>query len=463
MPEGALGASFRDPAGFVYEHAGVIYRQVEAGAADDYDALMSSGLYDHLVKEDLLLPHREVPPPTPAGAKAHRTLRPEPLRFISYPYEWCFSQLQDAALTTLAVQRAALRHGLVLRDASAYNVQFRNGRPVFIDTLSFARYADGAAWAGYRQFCQHFLAPLALVAYRDARLLQLLRVHVDGVPLDLASNLLPWRAWRNVHLWLHIRVHAGFQRRYAGDTQSPARTRRVDRRGLENLAAALERATRRLAWRPPRSEWSDYYRGDSYDETSEAHKRALVEAHLDAIRPALVWDVGANTGAYSRLAAQRGIETLAFDVDPVCVEQSYRRARSDGEAHLLPLLLDVNNPSPALGWAGVERASTFERAAADAVMALALVHHIAISNNVPLARIAEFFARLAPELVIEFVPKTDPKVAILLATREDVFPDYDEAGFERAFATRFEIAGKDRIDGSERTLYRMRRLPTSSP
>jgi len=463
MPEGVVGASFRDPAGFVYEHDGVFYRQVEERAADDYAHLMSSGLYDELVERQLLLPHVEVEPPTPTGAAAFRTLRPERIGFVSYPYEWCFSQLKDAAITTLAVQRAALRHGMVLKDASAYNVQFVGGRPVFIDTLSFGRYVEGTGWAGYRQFCQHFLAPLALVAFRDPRLLQLLRVYVDGIPLDLASTLLPWRAWRNVHLWLHIRVHAGFQRRYARDTGSPGKTRRVDRRGVENLAAALERATRKLEWKPAQSEWSDYYDGDSYGEASESHKRDLVGSHLAEIGPAVVWDLGANTGAYSRIAAERGIDTIAFDVDPVCVERSYRRARSDAETRLLPLLLDINSPSPALGWAVSERASTIDRASADAVMALALIHHIAISNNVPLARIADLFARLAPDLIIEFVPKSDPKVRVLLATREDIFPDYDESGFESAFGARYEIVRKDPIEGSERTLYRMRRRPTSSP
>jgi hypothetical protein len=461
MPDEAIGASFRDPSGFVFEHEGTIFRQVNPDYAADYEQLMSSGLYDELVKKGLLVAHEEVPAPVAHAAEAFRTLRPQRIPFISYPYEWCFSQLRDAALTTLRVQQAALRHGMILKDASAYNIQFIAGRPIFIDTLSFTRYVEGSAWAGYRQFCQHFLAPLALAAYRDPRLFQLLRVHLDGIPLDLARMLLPARAWLNVHLWVHIRVHARYQHRYAGDTESTRKARSVNKQGVTHLVSALERATRKLDWTPEGTEWAEYYDGDSYEEASAAHKHALVDSYLETLQPGVVWDLGANTGVFSRIAAARGAEALAFDVDPACVERNYRQARRDDESRILPLLLDVNSPSPALGWAVAERRSIVERASADVVMALALIHHIAISNNVPLERIAAFLVRLAPDLIIEFVPKTDPKVGVLLATREDVFPAYDESGFEAAFAAHYEVLRRDGIDGSERTLYCMRRRPTS--
>jgi hypothetical protein len=321
MTDRAIGASFRDPSGFVFERNGTLYRQVNRVYAEDYDQLMSSGLYAELVDQGLLLPHEEVPSPRgdAAAGDAYCTLRPERIGFISYPYEWCFPQLHDAALTTLRVQQAALRHDMVLKDASAYNVQFLSGRPVFIDTLSFARYVEGEPWVGYRQFCQHFLAPLALVAHRDARLLQLLRVHMDGVPLDLARSLLPARAWLNIHLLLHIRIHAGYQRRYEGDPDTRAKVRRVSKRSLTNLVTALESATTKLHWKAEATEWADYYDGDSYGEDATAQKRAVVAEYLDEMAPSTLWDLGANTGVYSRIAAERGIETLAFDVDPACV------------------------------------------------------------------------------------------------------------------------------------------------
>ncbi len=457
MTDGILGSSFRDPSGFLFEREGILYRHVDASYAPHYDALMGSGLYRELTERGLLVPHELAEGvPSPAG-EAHAILRPERVPFVSYPYEWAFSQLKDAALTTLRVQDCALRHGMTLKDASAYNVQFVRGRPVFIDTLSFETLREGRPWVGYRQFCQHFLAPLALMAYRDVGLSRLLRLHLDGIPLGLARSLLPLRAWLNVHLWLHVRLHARYQRRYEGDAGAMARARPATERSRLHLNAALRAAMERLDWKPEGTEWAAYYEGDSYSEKAADHKRRWIEAALDQAAPRRVWDLGANTGRFSRLASDRGIPTLAFDVDPACVERSYREARAAGEEHLLPLLLDLTNPSPALGFAHGERASLLERRSADLVMALALVHHLAIGNNVPLDRVAAYLAALGPRLLIEFVPRGDPKVDRLLATREDVFRDYTREGFERAFGLAYEIEAAEPLEDSERILYRMRR------
>lgn len=451
MSDEALGASFRDPGGYVFERDGVLMRRVLRPALPDYEALMSSGLYEALVAEGLLIPHDEV-----ESSPEARTLLPQRVDFVSYPYEWSFSQLRDAGLTTLRVQRAAMRFGMTLKDASAYNVQFHEGRPIFIDTLSFARAREGAPWAGYRQLCEHFLAPLALMAHRDIRLGQLLRVHLDGIPLDLARELLPARAWLDVQLLLHLRIHARYQRRWRGREDVRKKARPLSARALGNLVDGLEAGLTGLRWEP-RSGWSDYYDGDSYGEAGQSHKQKLVEAHLESLRPACVWDLGANTGLYSRIAAARGARTLAFDADPACVDRSYRQVRAEGETRLLPLVMDLTNPSPGLGWAHAERSSLAARHSADAVLALALVHHLAIAGNVPLPRIADFFADLADALVVEFVPKSDPKVRVLLAVREDVFPDYTREGFEAAFARRFERLDATRVEGSDRIVYRMRR------
>jgi hypothetical protein len=349
---------------------------------------------------------------------------------------------------------------MTLKDASAYNIQFRKGSPVFIDTLSFERYEEGAPWVAYRQFCQHFLAPLALIAYRDARLGQLMRVHIDGVPLDLARRLLPARAWRRLQLFLHIRMHASYQQRFeasaSGGADAP-KPRPLSRKNLENLLAGLSSACDDLDWKPEGTEWADYYAGDSYSEESDEHKMEVVARYLERAKPEEVWDLGANVGRFSRLASERGIRTIAFDIDPACVEANYRKVRRSGETSMLPLVMDLTNPSPAIGWAHEERPSLVDRSSADLVMALALIHHLAISNNVPLEKIARFFASLAPRLVVEFVPKTDPKVRVLLATREDVFLSYDRDGFEAAFGRIFEIEDATPIKGSERTMYLMRR------
>jgi hypothetical protein len=380
--------------------------------------------------------------------------------FVSYPYEWCFGELKDAALATLEIQQIALDFGMTLKDASAYNIQIDQGRPVFIDTLSFEAYREGEPWVAYRQFCQHFLAPLALIHYRDIKLGQLSRIYIDGIPLSLARSLLPARAWLRVQLFLHIRLHASYQQRFEGAASEDAtalKARALSRKNFDNLIAGLRSACSSLDWRPEGTEWADYYEGDSYTDEGEEDKVGVVARHLERVQPTEVWDLGANTGRFSRIAADRGIYTVSFDVDPACVERNYRQSTRSKEAHLLPLVLDLVNPSPALGWAHEERSSLAERSSADLVMALALIHHIAISNNVPLTRIASYFARLAEHLIIEFVPKSDPKVKVLLATREDVFPTYTQQGFVEAFSNAFEILDVHPVKASERTIYLMRR------
>jgi len=458
MTEEADGASFRDPSGYVYRRDGVIYREINRSYASHYDQLMSSGLYEKLVSRRLLIAHEEISDRRSADGTPYLTIRPEKVAFISHPYEWSFSQLKDAARATLRVQREALDFGMALKDASAYNIQFHEGRPTLIDTLSFETYEEGRPWVAYRQFCQHFLAPLALMAYRDVRLGQLLRVHIDGIPLDLAWSLLPSRAWLNLHLLLHIRLHARYQRRYAvGATEVRHPVRPLSKRSLINLMAGIESAVKKLEWKPVGTEWVEYYAGDSYTDAAAEHKMEMLARHLDRVDPDEVWDLGANVGVFSRIASDRKIRTIAFDVDPACVDRNYRQVRSAGETRILPLLMDLVNPSPAIGWANGERSSLLERRSADLVMALALIHHLAISNNVPLQNLADFFARLAKHLIIEFVPKSDPKVQTLLASREDVFPGYTKQGFEAAFRGPFEIEDATPIRGSERTLYLMRR------
>lgn len=453
-----VSGSFRDPAGFLFSHEGTIYRQVNHWGQADYDRLMTSGLYTALTDAGLLLPHEEVGLPAPRPELAYRILRPLQIPFISYPYEWCFSQLQDAALTTLRIQKRALDFGMSLKDSSAYNIQFYAGRPVLIDTLSFEPYQEGRPWVAYRQFCQHFLAPLALMARRDVRLSQLLRVYIDGLPLDLTARLLPWTARFQAGLFFHIYLHARSQQRYADAAAAPARpTGQMSRTGLLGLLDSLETATARLRWREGATAWGDYYDKTNYTAAAHEHKKALISVWLEKIAPQSVWDLGANTGLFSRLASARGIPTVAFDVDPGAVEQAYRSVRDTGETHLLPLLLDFTNPSPALGWQNRERSSWLERGPADAVLALALVHHLAIANNVPLPRLAEFFREVGEWLVLEFVPKEDSQVQRLLATREDIFPEYTQEGVERAFAGAFTLVDSQPIQDSQRRLYLFRR------
>ena len=377
---------------------------------------------------------------------------------MSYPFEWSFSQLRDAALLTLDVQRRALTRGMSLKDASAYNVQFLRGKPILIDTLSLETHKEGAPWAAYRQFCQHFLAPLSLMARRDIRFGQLFRVFIDGVPLDLASSLLPKTSWFRPSMTMHLHLHALAQRRFAGGSSggSSSKTTTISTRSLAALIESLAGAIRSLRWTPTGTEWADYYSDTNYTDEAAAEKQRLVSAFHDRVAPTTLWDLGANTGRFSRLASQRGISTVAFDIDAAAVEKNYRDIVSSGNPNELPLVLDLTNPSPAFGWAGQERLSVAERGPADLVQALAIVHHLAISNNVPLVKISAYLAQLGRALVIEFVPKSDSQVQRLLRSREDIFDGYTRGGFEAAFAEHFTIEAAELIRGSERVLYLMR-------
>ncbi len=462
-PAEALGGSFRDPRGFVFRRAGELFRQVNHAHREDYDRLMQSGLYEALTSRGLLVAHRETQ--DEASGDAYRILAPETIPFVSYPYEWSFSQLRDAALLTLELQRLALGQGMTLRDASAYNVQFRAGQPVFIDTLSFGVHREGSPWVAYRQFCEHFLAPLALMARVDVRLGRLLQIFLDGVPLDLASRLLPRRTWLRFGLLTHLHLHAKAQSRWSERSTGAARAReaRVGSRGMLGLIESLRSAVAGLQWEAAGSEWADYYDDTNYEEVAARAKQELVAELVAEIRPGTVWDLGANTGRFSRVAAASGAYVVSWDLDPAAVERNYAEVREVGDGNLLPLVLDLSNPSPALGWAHAERMSFAERGPADLVLALALIHHLAIGGNVPLDRIAAFLASIAREVLIEFVPKQDSQVQRLLASRDDVFPHYEQASFEQAFKTHFELLDVRAIPQSCRTLYRLARHAAASP
>ena len=274
MTSSRLGASFRDPDGFLFRHDDRLYRQINQSCADDFRMLHESGLYDFLVEKRLLIPHTEAPLDLAMTDQAHCVIEPELVPFISYPYEWCFSQLKDAALTTLRIQKMALKRGMCLKDASAYNIQFHQGRPVLIDTLSLTAYREGEPWVAYRQFCQHFLAPLALMALRDARLGSLLRTNIDGVPLDLAARLLPMRTRLSPGLLMHLHAHAASQKKNQ-DNRKSARTTTVSRKGLEGIIDSLRGVVSKLNWKPAGTEWGAYYSDTNYSDESLFRKREL--------------------------------------------------------------------------------------------------------------------------------------------------------------------------------------------
>ncbi len=451
-PASAFRGSFRDPSGEVFREGGVYFRRLREAARPAYERLMQSGLYQSLVGEGLLIPHEEL-----AGSAAegiYKILRPEQVAFISYPYEWSFGQFRQAARATLRIQELSLRSGLSLKDASAYNIQFHRGRAVLIDTLSFEPYEEGRPWIAYGQFARHFLAPLALMRYRDARLSGLLRVHMDGVPLDLATRLLPASlALRNPTLWLHLRLQAS-QRRPPGAVDPGPERYRLSRQKLGLLLEQLSSLVEKMAPPQQASVWSTYYDQDhNYSPAAWAEKVRCVERWTSDLKPGMVWDLGANTGSFARLAARAGAFVVALDAEPGIIEEIWRESARSGTANLLPLRMDLANPSPALGWAGEERLSLDERGPADLILALALVHHLAISNNVPLESIVRWFARIGKAAIVEFAPPDDTQVQRMLRAHGGDFSGYTQDRFEKALVERFSVLDQVRLPDSHRVLY----------
>jgi ribosomal protein L11 methylase PrmA len=455
-------SSFRDRSGFVFYENGNVYRAVSNSYKGQFDALVSSGLYDVLVKEDLLIPHTEslssrLSLAIDLNPNIYKILQPEKLFYISYPYEWCFQQLKDAALLTLDIQLKALEHNMTLKDASAFNVQFRHGRPVFIDTLSFEQYVEGNPWIAYRQFCCHFVAPLALMTRVTSDLRRLSQLFVDGIPLSVASKLLPRKTRLSPFYLLHIHYHAKLEAKYSGDAEASKKVKRhLSKTKLIAILNHLASGIRSMKLPSKKTEWADYYSEFSYSDKAIESKKTLIKEWAAAISPKITWDLGCNAGMFSEIVQPFSQQVVSFDIDHLAIEKFYNSVKEKKYKNILPLVLDLNNPSASIGWANKERKSFAERGKTDLILALALVHHLCIGNNVPIADVAEFFGNLTRWLIIEFVPKQDKQTQRLLITKKDIFIDYDQGGFEKAFEAFFTIENKQQITGTERILYLMK-------
>lgn len=459
-----LDSSFRDPSGHVFEDDGRIKRTITDHFAGQWAFAVESGFLQSAVDKKLLVPFRECEP----VAGSWKTLEVERVPFISYPYEWCFSQLRDAALLTLKLNAAALKKGLVLKDATAYNAQFIGSSPIFIDLLSFEKRVEGEPWGAYRQFCMHFLAPLALVAHVDYRFGVMSKLWVDGFPLDLASKLLPRRTWLRFGLASHIHLHSRFENKYGDARKAQGKVKKIDmtRESLLNICDNLASTVQGLRLNRAATEWGDYYNDTNYtDEAADAKFAYVKEVAAARTGKPLAVDLGANTGRYSEALAEHFGTVLAVDVDPLAVEKHYRKLKEKGPKNILPLIMDLGNPSPGIGWACRERDSFAERCRADLITALALVHHLVVTAGIPLAMIAEHFAELlAPggRLLLEFVPKEDSQTRRLLAVRKDIYDDYTAEGMRSAFSPYFTEIETRALPGSVRTLHLWEKRETAN-
>jgi SAM-dependent methyltransferase len=384
-------------------------------------------------------------------------LEHERVPFVSYPYEWSFGMLREAALLQLEVLLAALDEGLTVKDASPYNVQWRGSAPLFVDVGSFERAAPGEPWAGYRQFCSLFLYPLLLQAYRDVPFQPWLRGRIDGIPPAVCRQLLSARDVLRPGVLSHVYLHSRLERRHEGEAGKVRADLRSAGFGAELIKAnarRLERLVRRLRRPAQRSAWSGYRAEQPYDEADALAKDDFVRAALGERRWGLVWDLGANDGRYARLAAEHADYVVAMDADEAVVDELHAALAGEGSRSVLPLVVDVVDPSPALGWRGRERRTLAERGRPDLTLCLALVHHLTITANVPVREVLEWLAGLGSTLVIELATRDDPMVRRLLAAkRPGLHEDYGEEQFERVLAELFTIRRRQPLPGGTRTLY----------
>jgi hypothetical protein len=391
---------------------------------------MFSGLYKILVENNLLIPHKEI-----SVSPSQIAIEPEFVPFISYPYEWCFSMLKQAALNTLRINKIAMQFGMILKDASAYNIQWHQGNLLLIDTLSFMTYTPGSPWGAYRQFIQHFLYPLLIIKYRDAYLgNHLAEIYLDGVPAKIATKLLPYRLHFKPSVLAHVYAQA-LDFTVSEDKKVTISPLAFDAllNNLEGLVASLEYI--------PKSSKTKYTEGDSYSAEATKGKIEIIQSLLLG---GTTLDLGCNTGEYtSRLLGN----VTAVDNDHDCIEECYLNTS------VLPLIVDLCNPSPAIGWQNTERKSFWERFQVDNIMALALIHHLCVGNNVPLARVASLFGEHCKKLVIEFVPLEDPKAKLLLGKKN--IPAYSEEIFRTEFGKYFNTRQAYQIEDSLRTIYVM--------
>ncbi|MFZ1264205.1 MAG: hypothetical protein WAT34_11925 [Chitinophagaceae bacterium] len=447
-------ASYRDPSGFIFFYADAYYRQVNKIFKDDFDFFQNSGLYESLVKKGWLIPHEIINENLSGTRDYYKTLKPEQVKFISYPYEWSFDMLKDAALLTLQLAKESAGYGLILKDATPYNIQWHNGRMVFIDTLSFEKYNEKEPWIAYRQFCECFLSPLLLMHYCKQPLHQMQLAYPEGIPLAVTRSLLPLRSKLSFHSYLHIHLHAGVSLKNSSNKQ-PAST--FSKQKLLNLLSSLETLINRLRLTAQKSTWSDYYAEASQRKDYLATKKEIIQdwiEDLPVVKTAA--DLGANDGACSRLLAEKNIFTIAADFDPNCINNLYISGKKTGEKNLQPLIIDLAHPSPAIGLNNRERSSFMDRASVDLAMALAVIHHLAIGKNMPFAGIADLFRQITRKwLIIEFVPKSDEKIQLMLSGKKDIYSDYTEENFEEALKTSFRIEKKQPIGTSGRILYLM--------
>jgi SAM-dependent methyltransferase len=456
--------SFRDPDSRIFTSDGRVLRLLSATGLEDWRALAGSPLFAELEREGKLVGTREADGvaevPDALHGEVAAVLEHDVVPVVSYPYEWTFGMLRDAALLQLELVRRSIEAGLILKDSSPYNVQFRGARPVFVDVGSFERLREGEPWAGYRQFCMLFLYPLLLQAWKDVPFQPWLRGRIDGISPQECRNLLSVRDRFRRGSLTHVFLHARLERRYENrdvDVKGELKKAGFRKELIVANVKGLERLVSRIEWRPAGSAWSGYGPTTTYSDEDAERKASFVAEAVAAERPRVVWDLGCNEGRHARIAAETADRVVAIDADALVVDRLYEALKREGETKILPLSMNLADPSPGLGWRGLERRPLAARGTPDLALCLALVHHLSIGGNVPIAEVVDWLRSLDAALVVEFPTPEDPMVRRLLARkRPGDHPDYRRDWFERCLAERFELLRTEELASGQRVLYLVR-------
>lgn len=445
-------SSYRDPSGFIFSHNDTIYRQVNLLYKENFNLLIASGLYQRLIAEDLLIPHQEIKSNYTGDNSWYTTLEPAYIPFISYPYEWSFGMLKDAALLTLQLMEKSMDHGMILKDASPYNIQLLNGKMIFIDSLSFERYDEAKPWIAYRQFCENFLAPLALMHYAKVPLTTMFLAYQEGIPLQVAASLLPFKTRWNIHLQLHIHLNSRVSKEHTNEKDHKPFSKKKLAHILSSLRSAIE--SFKLNYK---GTWWNYYSEAEQRDDYLVSKKEIIKKWVAEGKYKTAFDAGANDGTFSKLLASQNIRVISADSDHFAVENLYTCVKEQGH-DIHPLVIDLANPSPALGVNNMERVGLIHRLGVDVVIALAVIHHLCLGRNIPFEKVVHFFKSIGKTLIIEFVPREDEKVAQMLEHKNDIYQWYNQQAFEAAFSATFIIQDKFLLKDSVRSLYLMKAL-----
>jgi hypothetical protein len=456
--------SFRDRNGRIFYSGNSVYRALSAEALQDWNLLSSTKFFADLSKEGRIIQTEQLPPDSTDVAVPDNNwavvLKHARIPFISYPYEWCFGMLKDAALLHTRLLTSAIREDLILKDSSAFNVQWHGVSPVFIDILSFTKLLKGAPWEGYRQFCQMFLYPLFLQAYKDVPFHSWLRGSVDGIPVEYFSRMLSLRDLIRKGVFTHAYLQSKFQASYSNtnrNIRTELRTIGFSKELIKRNIEGLERIVKKVHWKLDRSEWSNYAGDNSYTTEDQQRKIDFVRDAVHTKNRKLVWDLGCNTGVFSRIASENADYVVSMDADHLSVERFYLELKREGDKKILPLVMNLTDSSPGLGWRGQERKTLQERGSPDLILALALIHHIVIGSNIPVPEVIDWLANLQSDVIIEFPTKEDPMVKKLLLNKRDLYTDYELPFFEAELSRTFQIVKREVLCSGTRVIYFARR------